>query len=235
MMVDRNGSNPIPGSMQGTPGTLGATPPVTLPTQPTPAQQQIDLGVYDIRPEFVEIGEIQAEKLHSIQYGNKPVAVKNPDQMVSEVARRVQENGNCCVKILNLITHGSAANGIAFMNGTTDESSYVHLTTAEDADKYGGALKPLMCKKCQINLMGCFAGAGVFAKELAQKTGCHVLAYVQGDDRVGYKYTANGTKVPTWKNMSGNDITHFFPNGGNPATINGTSAGTGQWPNVIPN
>ena len=47
----------------------------------------------------------------------------------------------------------------------------VHLTTKEDAEKFGGELKPMMCNPCQINLMGCFAGAGVVCHSINMDAG----------------------------------------------------------------
>jgi RHS repeat-associated protein len=212
---------------------LGANPkPIdvgaddVVPPPPSNASEQDIKTLNDLR---------QSSKVHSDAYGIR-VSFENLDKLIQGIKNVIEKNGECCVKNLNITSHGILGNGgLSFSNGTHDKGDDEQFSGEEDGVNFGKKLKPFMCKDCQINLRGCSALAGEkfgkngkigsgFAHSLAKETGCKVLGNSEGFCIIGWA-TDFGTTVPTWGNSRAEDIIQINPDG---TSI--THEGTGHGP-----
>ena len=211
--------------------------------------KEIDAGVYDPAPasSLEHKNEDSISQEHSKLYDN-PLETKNTNEILNKLKDLMKRNGECCIKTLNIITHGLyEEGGIAFKNGTADEAKWERISNEQEAKAFGKQLRELMCKnKCQINIRGCnsladqdFGGkkgakGREFAVALANSSGCTVQA-ATGFCRHGAFETefVHDTPLPPSWLIEGNNAATLSVTPDGKWSDPGPSSGKGRWPNVI--
>jgi RHS repeat-associated protein len=212
--------------------------------------REIDAGVYepathatDLFPDVNNAVAVEHAKLY-----DNIVDAKNIEEMMAKLKELMKKNGECCIKTLNIQTHGLyTRGGFVFKNGTSDESKWDRVMNDDETKAFGKKLSEFMCKKkCQINIRGCNAlavkkngeekaGRGIkFAETLAIETGCTVQA------ATGICKNSTGNEhpdhpgvflPPNWEIQDDGVTQSVKPNG--VWNESGPGMGKGRWPNVI--
>jgi hypothetical protein len=211
--------------------------------------KEIDAGVYDPAPasSLEHKNEDSISQEHSKLYDN-PLETKNTNEILNKLKDLMKRNGECCIKTLNIITHGLyEEGGIAFKNGTADEAKWERISNEQEAKAFGKQLRELMCKnKCQINIRGCNsladektggkkgANGRKFAEALANSSGCTVQA-ATGFCRHGAFETdfVHDTPLPPSWLIEGNNAATLSVTPDGKWSAPGPWSGKGRWPNVI--
>jgi RHS repeat-associated protein len=221
----------------------------------------IDIGADEVVPPLgkntdeitrgINEKEKKSFEIHSRAYGNR-VNFKNIAELIDGIKDRLKENDDCCVKTLNLTTHGILGfGGVATRNGTSTPDDDEKLSGPNAGKELGEKLSDFMCDDCQINLRGCAALSGEkfgkngqkgsgFAHALARATGCKILGNSEGFCHIGW-WTENGVDTARWGNSEEQDVIQVNPDGtsrSHPGTGHGLDfknvpAGEGRFPNAL--